>query len=306
MRVIFMGTPDFSVPTLDALVGAGHHVSCVVAQPDRPKGRGQKLVSPPTIQRARELGIATRQPRAVRKGPFVEWMCEEEADVAVVIAYGRILVPRLLQAPRLGCINLHASLLPKYRGPAPIHWAVINGETETGVCTMQMDAGMDTGDILLERRTGIGGQETSGELWGRLSEMGAEVVVETLDSLGSIEPQPQDHSLSTHAPMLQKSHGKLDWSLTAKELGNRIRGVSPWPGAWTTFRGGRLKVWTVEEAQGAGRPGEVLSTQGLPVVATGGGALRLLEVQLPGKRRGSAANLVNGSRLQAGEQFGEE
>ena len=220
MRIIFMGTPDFAVPSLNALVDAGHDVICVVAQPDKPKGRGKKMVSPPTIERARQLGIPTRQPRRVRKGPFVEWMQGAQADLAVVVAYGRILRPNLLEAPKRGCINVHASLLPKYRGAAPIHWAVINGEQKTGVCTMQMDVGMDTGDVLLTRETEISSEENTGSLWERLSKLGASTLIETLESLDKITPQPQDHSQSTHAPMLQKSDGCIDWTQNAQRIYN--------------------------------------------------------------------------------------
>ena len=242
MRIIFMGTPDFAVPSLNALVEAGHDVICVVAQPDKPKGRGKKLVSPPTIERARELGIPTKQPRRVRRGPFVEWMQGAQVDLAVVVAYGRILRQNLLNAPKRGCINVHASLLPKYRGAAPIHWAVINGEKKTGVCTMQMDVGMDTGDVLLSRETEIGPEETTGQLWERLANIGASTLIETLNSLDSITPKPQDHNLATHAPMLQKSDGCIDWTQDAQTILNRVRGVTPFPGAWTIFRGEK-KWW---------------------------------------------------------------
>jgi methionyl-tRNA formyltransferase len=301
VKIIFMGTPDFAVPTLNAIVKAGHEVICVVAQPDKPKGRGQKLVSPPTVQRAREFGIQVKQPRAVRKGPFVEWMCAAEADLAVVVAYGRILIPRLLDAPKLGCINVHASLLPKYRGAAPIHWAVINGEKETGVCTMQMNEGMDTGDILLSRSIQIAPMETTGDLWMKLAELGAELLVETIERLAGIEPVTQNHSKSTHAPMLKKADGELNWSLSAESLCNRIRGVNPWPGAWINFRGNRLKIWKAQPETGNGKPGEVLSIKKNPVIATSAGAIKLIEVQLPGKKRGPGINLVNGARLKVGD-----
>ena len=302
MKIIFMGTPDFAVPTLNAVISAGHEVICVVAQPDKPKGRGKKLVSPPTILRARELGIPTRQPRAVRKGPFVKWITEANADLAVVVAYGRILVPQVLQAPRLGCINVHASLLPKYRGAAPIHWAVINGEKETGVCTMQMDEGMDTGDVLMEQRIPIGKNQTTGDLWGKLADMGAQLLVTTIENLDQITPQKQDNRLASHAPLLQKSHGKIDWNDTTHTIHNRIRGVNPWPGAWVNFREQKLKIWKAEIAPGySGRPGTILSVKKSPIIATHDGAIRLLEVQLPGKKRGPAINLINGARLKNGE-----
>lgn len=305
MKVVFMGTPDFAVPTLNAIVNAGHDVICVVAQPDKPKGRGKKLVSPPTIERARELGLPTKQPRAVRRGPFVEWMKTCGADVAVVIAYGRILVSDLLEAPRLGCINVHASLLPKYRGAAPIHWAIIEGETKTGVCTMQMDEGMDTGDVLLRSETHISPDETTAELWDRLANMGAELLVETLEKLDSITPTPQDHENATHAPLIQKSLGYMDWNQSASRLHNLVRGCVSWPVAQCIFRDKTLKVWktNVVSLESDAPAGTVVAIKPHPVVSTGNGCLELLEIQLPGKKRCDASALVNGFQLKVGERL---
>lgn len=307
-----MGTPDFAVPTLDALVEAGHEILAVVAQPDRPKGRGKKLASPPTIERARELGLPTRQPRALRRGPFPEWFEAAGADVAVVVAYGRILPPRLLAAPRRGCINAHASLLPKYRGAAPIQWAVINGDAETGVTTLFMSEGLDEGDVLLVRRTAIGPDETSGELAARLARLGAELLVETLDRLDQIEPQPQDASQATLAPLLHKADGRIDWSSSAGRVHDRVRGVNPWPGAVTTFRGDTLKVWRTRHAPALpdsaaphAAPGTVVAVGPRPVVACGTGAVELVEVQLPGRRRQPAEAFANGARLEVGERLGQ-
>ncbi|RME23528.1 MAG: methionyl-tRNA formyltransferase, partial [Deltaproteobacteria bacterium] len=242
LRIVFMGTPDFAVPSLDALVAAGHDVIAVVAQPDRPKGRGRKPVSPPTIVRARQLGIETRQPRAINRGPFREWFTRTPFDVAVVVAYGRILKPWHLNAPARGCINVHASLLPEYRGAAPIHHAILDGRDRTGVCTMQMDEGLDTGDILLCRETPIGPDETTAELWDRLAHMGAALLVETLDRLDEIEPRPQDHGRATLAPPLTRADGRVDWTWPADRVHNRIRGMNSWPGAWTRFRGADFKL----------------------------------------------------------------
>lgn len=305
MKVVFMGTPDFAVPTLNAIVAAGHDVICVVAQPDKPKGRGKKLVSPPTIERARELGLPTKQPRAVRRGPFVEWMETCGADVAVVIAYGRILVSDLLKAPRLGCINVHASLLPKYRGAAPIHWAIIEGETKTGVCTMQMDEGMDTGDVLLTRETTIPENETTAELWDRLANMGAELLVETLDNLDTILPTPQDHDNATHAPLIQKSLGHIDWSKSAQQLHNLVRGCVSWPVAQCRFRDKTLKIWktNISSLQSEEPSGTVVAVKPHPVISTGDGCIELLEIQLPGKKRCDASALVNGFQLKTGERL---
>ena len=300
MRVIFMGTPDFAVPTLDALVEAGHDVIAVVAQPDRPKGRGQKMVSPPTIQRARELGLDTKQPRAVRRGPFVDWMTQVDADVAVVVAYGRILIPALLHAPRHGCINVHASLLPKYRGAAPINWAIVRGEKTSGVATMQMAEGLDTGDVLLEASTPIGPNETAGELHDRLAPMGAKLAVETLASLDSISPQPQDHDSHTLAPLIDRAMAQIDWSRPAQEIHDLVRGFNPWPTAWTHLGSDRMKVHRTRVVDGSGAPGEVIVADANLVVATGSGALLLEQIQLPGKRAQSGRDFVNGGRISKG------
>ncbi len=306
MRIIFMGTPDFAVPTLDAIVEAGHEVIAVVAQPDRPKGRGHKMVSPPTIERARELGISTRQPRAVRRGPFVEWMKGAGADVAVVVAYGRILVPDLLTAPLRGCINVHASLLPRYRGAAPLNWAVVRGETESGVCTMQMAEGLDTGDVLLEARTPIGPDETAGELHDRLSLLGADLAVQTLARLDDIEPAPQDHDAHPLAPMIDNDMARIDWTLEAQTIHNLVRGFNPWPVAWTTAAGDRMKVHRTRLVEGSGTPGRIIEAGKRLCVATGRGALELETIQLPGKRAQHGRDLVNSGRIAEGDILGEE
>lgn len=306
MRIIFMGTPEFAVPTLNALVDAGHEVIAVVAQPDRPKGRGHKMVSPPTIERARELGIPTKQPRAVRKGPFVDWMTAESADVAVVVAYGRILIPALLEAPRLGCINVHASLLPKYRGAAPINWALVHGETESGVCTMQMAEGLDTGDVLLEGRTVVSPDETAGELYERLAVLGASLAVETLDKIHTLEPQPQDHAKHTLAPLIERAAARIDWSKDASEIHNLVRGFNPWPTAWTHLGPDRLKVHRTRVVDGEGIPGTIIGAGSRVLVAAGTGAVELEQVQLPGKRAQSGSDLVNSGRLAEGMVLGEE
>ena len=306
MRVIFMGTPDFAVPTLNALVEAGHDVIAVVAQPDRPKGRGQKMVSPPTVCRARELGIPTRQPRAVRKGPFVDWMTTADADVAVVVAYGRILVPELLNAPNHGCINVHASLLPKYRGAAPINWAIVRGETETGVTTMQMAEGLDTGDVLLETETSIGANETASELHDRLSIMGAELAVDTLHRLSAITPQPQDHDQHTLAPLIDRTLAHVDWTQSASQIHNLVRGFNPWPTAWTVLDGEKMKIHRTRTVSGEGQPGEVIQADKTVVVATGKGAIELEQVQLAGRRAQAGRDLVNSGRITLGIILGLE
>ena len=304
MRVIFMGTPDFAVPTLNALVEAGHEILAVVAQPDRPKGRGQKMVSPPTIQRARELGIETKQPRAVRRGPFVEWMTQANADVAVVVAYGRILIPALLDAPRHGCVNVHASLLPKYRGAAPINWAIVRGESESGVATMQMAEGLDTGDVLLETATPIGPNETAGELHDRLAPLGAQLAVDTLARIEEIQARPQDHDAHTLAPLIDRALAQIDWSMSAQAIHNLVRGFNPWPTAWTALGDDRMKIHQTRLVDGSGQPGEVIQADSQLVIAAGEGALVLERIQLPGKRALSGRDLVNGGRIQKGVTLG--
>lgn len=307
MRVVFMGTPDFAVPTLNAVVEAGHEVVCVVAQPDRKKGRGKKLQSPPTIVRARELGLRTWQPKAVRSGPFVEWFTTEmDADVAVVVAYGRILIDKLLQAPKRGCINVHASLLPKYRGAAPIQWALIEGETETGICTMQMDVGLDTGDVLIRRSTPIDPDETGPELWTRLATLGAETLVDTLAQLDTLQPQPQDHAHHTLAPLLNKGHGALDFTQSALQVHNRVRGVNPWPCGQATFRGETVRIHrtrVVHDDGVQGAPGAVIEAGKRLVLACGQGSVEVLTGQLAGKPRRAGRELVNGARITLGEVF---
>ncbi len=296
-----MGTPPFAVPTLEALVSAGHEVVCVVAQPDRPVGRGQKLQSPATVVRARELGIETRQPRGVRSGPFPERFRALSLDVAVVVAYGRILTPYLLESPRLGCINGHASILPRWRGAAPIQRAIAAGDTVTGVTTMQMDAGLDTGDMLCRREVVIGQNDTAPMLRERLARVTADLLVETLAGLDGLSPRPQPADGVTHASPLEKSQGRLDWSRSARTLHDHIRAFQPWPGTFSTFRGDTFKVKAARVAEGQGQPGEVLSVKGALVVACGEGAIEVLEAQLPGKKSIPGPVLANGARIQPGE-----
>jgi methionyl-tRNA formyltransferase len=306
MKVIFMGTPDFSVPTLDALVTAGHEVIAVVAQPDKPSGRGHKLKSPPTVLRARELGLVTKQPRGVRRGPFFDWMTSAVADVAVVVAYGRILPQGLLSAPTRGCINVHASLLPAYRGAAPIHRSIIAGDAQTGITTMQMDIGMDTGDMLLTETTDIGPDENTGVVWDRLSHIGAALLIRTLEQLDTLTPIPQDHDAATHAPMLTKAEGRVDWSQSAAVCHNLIRGMNPWPGAFTLLNEERIKIqasavvpWPGEPAA----PGTISITKRALTVATGDGAVQLITAQRPGKRAQPGVQVAQGLRLSTGARF---
>lgn len=303
MRIVFMGTPAFAVPTLDALVEAGHELLAVVAQPDKPAGRGGAMSVPATVQRARALGLTVKQPRAVRSGAFPDWMEASGADVAVVVAYGRILTARLLAAPRLGCVNGHASLLPKYRGAAPIQWSVARGETVTGVTTMRMEEGLDTGPMLLKASTPIDPDETSEDLAARLSVLGARLMVETLARLEELVPEPQDDAASTLAPLITREDGRMDWSRPARALHDQARGLVPWPGAFAGFRGDTLKVVrtavVADEGQ-HGAPGEVLAGPGLRVAA-GSGVLEITQGQLPGKRAMPGRDLVNGARIKLGE-----
>ncbi len=295
MRIGFFGTPSFALASLQAIHAAGHEIALVIGQPDKPSGRGNAVSQPPTIAYAAANGIPTLQPVKVRVPEFAEAIEAARLDVGVVVAYGRILTPRVLAAPRLGCINVHGSLLPRWRGAAPIQWAVLSGDTESGVCTMRMEEGLDTGPELLRRVTPIGARETAGELFERLAPLGAELLVETLARLETLTPVPQPTEGVTWARPLEKADGHVDFSLTATALDARIRGLTPWPGAWALFRGEALKVLEAIPAPGgdALAPGE-LGRGGL--VGTGEGALQLLKVQMPGKKPVSGADFMNGAR----------
>lgn len=301
MRVAFFGTPAYAVPTLDALVLAGHEVVTVVAQPDKPRGRGKKLQSPPVVQRAQELGLSTRQPRGVRSGPFPTNYGQLDLDVAVVVAYGRILTPELLAVPRLGCVNGHGSLLPAWRGAAPIQRCLMAGERVTGVTTMLMDEGLDTGPMLLRRSLDIGEDEGAHALGARLAVLTGELIVETLERWP--EPTPQDHALATHAPLLSKEDGRMDWSRSAWDLHCQVRALQGWPGTTCRFRGEPFKVKQTRLAAGQGPPGEVIEAGARLIVGTGEGALEILSGQLPNRAPVGGRDLVNGARIGVGEQF---
>ena len=320
-----MGTPESAVPTLARCVEDGHEVVAVWTQPDRPAGRGQRLAAPPVKEFALSHGLTIHQPTKIKTDEARTLFASHEADAAIVVAYGRILPPAFLRAPRQGCINVHFSLLPKYRGAAPVNWAMVQGETVSGVTTMQIDEGLDTGAILLQRATPIGERETAPELLGRLSLLGAELLSETLGKLNEIEPRAQDNSEATHAPILRREDGRVEWSWTATEIERRVRAFQPWPNAHTLFRGQRLVLWraSVVEEEGASvveegassspsavdepaREGTIAEAHGerLVVVCGQGTMLRLDEVQLEGKRRMSARDFLNGMRLRAGERLG--
>ncbi len=307
MRVVYLGTPEFAVPPLERLLEAGYDVSLVVTQPDRPKGRGRQVAASPVKACAERHGLPLFQPERIRRPECVERLRQEGADVMVVVGYGQIIPQAIIDLPRLGIINVHASLLPKYRGAAPIQWAVAQGETVTGVTTMRIDAGLDTGDMLLKAEVEIGPEETAAELSPRLARAGAELLVRTLAGLeaGTIAPQPQDHAQATLAPMLKKEDGLIEWSWPARAVHNRVRGMQPWPGAYTTFRGQTLQIWRTRLREDAAPPG-VLRKIGRTLVAGcgGGGGVELLEVQLEGKKRMSGEAFANGQRLMQDEQLG--
>lgn len=306
-----MGTPASAVPTLRRCVEEGHEVAAVWTQPDRPAGRGHHLKAPPVKEYALGRGLAVYQPEKIRNAEALDLFRSHAAEAAVVVAYGRILPGEFLRAPRRGCINVHFSLLPKYRGAAPVNWAIVRGERETGVTTMLIDEGLDTGDLLLRRATPIGDAETAPQLLERLATLGAELLVETLARLDRIEPQPQDDAAATHAPILKREDGLIDWSLTAADINRRVRGFQPWPNAYTFYKDRRLVLWRAEPA-GADSPvpsvapGEVVSARGDALVIACGGAtsLRLSELQPEGKQRMSARDFVNGMHVAAGERLG--
>jgi len=309
MKLVFCGTPMFAVPCLEALVRERHDVQLVVSQPDRPKGRGLELAPTPVKQVALTHGIAVTQPEKIKNNPEFQAQLEQiRPDAIIVVAYGRIIPQWMLELPPLGNINVHASLLPKYRGAAPIQWAIASGETITGVTTMRIDAGLDTGDMLLKAEMPIAADDTAVTLSPRLSELGALLLIETLRAFdsGELQATPQDDSQATLAPILKKEDGRVDFSRSAQEISNRLRGFQPWPGAFTIFRGKQLTIHGVRAGAGiAIAPGELLYSQDALYVGAGHGtALELLEVQLEGKKRMTARDFANGYRPAAGERLG--
>jgi methionyl-tRNA formyltransferase len=319
LRLVFCGTPEFALPSLRRLLAdADFHMEAVITQPDRPRGRGQHVAPSPVKEFALESGLYLYQPEKVRSESAEGFFKRIAPDAVVIIAYGQIIPQSLITIPRLGWINLHASLLPKYRGAAPINWAIVNGETRSGLTTMQVDAGMDTGPILMQHEMEIGADETAPELSRRMAEAGAPLVTESLHGLadGTVSPRAQDSNQATRAPLLKKEHGLIDWKLTAREIHNRIRGFEPWPGAYTHFRGQHCQVWgspwtrptvegTLPAAANSAAVGEISSEGEHVLVACGGGAFLALEtVKLEGRVKVSARDFVNGARLKAGERFG--
>ena len=304
MRIVFMGTPDFAVPCLQRLLEEGHEVPAVFTQPDKPVGRHAVLTPPPVKQLALSHGIPVYQPTKMRDGTVAALLRELAPDCLVVVAYGRILPQEILDVPPRGCVNIHGSLLPRYRGAAPIQWSVIRGETVTGVTSMFMDAGMDTGDIIDTLTTPIGENETAGELFERLAPLGARLLSTTLAAIadGTVTRRPQNDAEATMAPMLEKAMGRLDLTRPAQELHNQVRGMNPWPGAFCTAGGKTLKIHETRVAAGSGAPGTLLCAD--PVtVACGEGALQLVTVQPEGKPRMAAEAWLRGARLPQGARL---
>ena len=307
MKVIFMGTPDFSVGTLEALIEAGHEVALVVTQPDKPKGRGGKMQYTPVKEVAVAHNIPVYQPKRIREPECIEELRKYNADIMVVIAFGQILPKEILEMTPYGCVNVHASLLPSYRGAAPIQWAVINGEKVSGVTTMQMNEGLDTGDMLLKVEIPLDEKETGGSLHDKLAEAGARLCVETLDALkaGTVTPEKQGDSPTAYAKMLYKHMGKIDWKMSAKEIERLIRGLNPWPSAYTRWNENDkgMKIWEAEVAEGqtdkaAGTVVEV-AKDGF-FVQTGDGLLKITALQIPGKKRMDAAAFLRGYQMETG------
>ena len=309
MRVVFMGTPDFAVGTLETLIAAGHEVAAVVTQPDKPKGRGKTLMPTPVKEVAMKYNLPVYQPKKVREPEFVEVLRGLKPDVMVVAAFGQIISKEILEMPKYGCINVHASLLPAYRGAAPIQWAVINGDKESGVTIMQMDEGIDTGDMIEKVVVPIAEDETGGSLFDKLSQAGAKLCVKVLQDLEDgkavREKQPEE-STTPYARMIDKKMGSIDWEKPAKEIEQLIRGLNPWPSAYTRLQGKTLKIWKaevlLEHSQEA--PGQITEvTKDSIVVQTGQGRLKILELQLEGKKRMDAASFLRGYALKEGESF---
>lgn len=301
MNIVFMGTPLFAVPTLERVVEAGHRVTAVLTQPDRPKGRGQKEAMSPVKEAALRLGLTVRQPERVRQSEVIADLAAMNPEAMVVVGYGQLIPQKILDIPPKGIINVHASLLPKYRGAAPIQWAIANGETRTGVTTMKINAGLDTGDMLLKWETQIGLEETSPELSARLADAGARLLVDTLARLDTIQPEPQNDSQATWAPVIKKEDGRIIWTKSAREIVNRMRAFTPWPGCYGFLRGQRLNIWKAVVASRAIAPGTIAIENRKLIVGCGEGSMELLEIQLEGKKRMETPAFLNGFNVAANE-----
>lgn len=310
MRLVFMGTPAAAVPSLAALVEAGHEIAAVWTQPDRPSGRGRKMAPPPVKIYAEEKGIPVHQPKRIKTEEASDLFDSHKAEAAVVVAYGKILPKEFLDAYPRGCFNVHFSLLPKYRGAAPVNWAVVNGEEVTGVTTMRMDEGLDTGDILLRKQTPIGKDETADHLTGRLSHLGASLIVETIKSIDSIKPKKQKEEDASYAPLMKKEDGRIDWASDAASLERRVRGFQPFPRSYTSSPYGRLTIWRctpLVDHTSRETPGTVLkASDGRLVIACAEGtALSVEEIQQEGKRKMPVADFLNGAEIKEGEILGK-
>ena len=307
MKIIYMGTPDFAVPALKSLASSEHEVCAVFTQPDKPRGRKMILTPPEVKVCAQSLNIPVYQPESMKNGDALEIIGRYNPDVIVVAAYGKILPKAVLDAPKFGCVNIHGSLLPKYRGAAPIQQSVLNGDRVTGITTMLMDVGLDTGDILLTEETQIGENETSGELFDRLAELGGKLILKTLSALekGEITPKKQDESLATHTSKIDKSLCPIDFSKSAFEVHNKVRGLNPWPVATTKIGGKNIKVYSTRLCLKSGKNGEVISTKPL-VVACGEKSVEILELQPEGKKRMTADAFLAGHKLEIGDIIGQE
>jgi methionyl-tRNA formyltransferase len=309
MELIFLGTPSFAVPTLERIAASGHRLLAVYTQPDRPKGRGGKLSASPVKETALRLGLPVYQPERIRRPEIVEQLKQMHPDAMIVVGYGQIIPQTIIDIPPQGIINVHASLLPKYRGAAPIQWAIANGEARTGVTTMRIDAGLDTGDMLLRWETAIGPEESALELSNRMAQAGADLLMETLEKIedGSLRPQPQDHSQATLAPILKKEDGVIDWNWPATKIFNRTRGFLPWPGAYSYFREQMFHIWKARVASDAssGTPGRLIPQKKRLLVACGEATtLEPLEVQIEGRKRMPAEAFLNGHQLDDNETLG--
>jgi len=308
LRTVFLGTPEFAVPSLEALHSAGHEIVAVYTQPDRPKGRGNQLAESPVKIAAGKLGVEVRQPERIRRAPCIEELRAIAPDLMVVVGYGQIIPQSIIDIPRYGILNVHASLLPKYRGAAPIQWALANGESRTGVTIMQIDAGLDTGDMLLKSEVSIGADETAPELSARLAPLGAELLIKTIAEIesGTVRREKQNDEEATYAPILKKEDGRIDWSRTSQQIYNRLRGFTPWPGAYTSFRQQPLLITWGKLAQAEAVPEATVQIRDRRLFAGcgEGTVFELLEVQPAGKKKMAAAAFLNGYKLESGERLG--
>lgn len=310
MNIAFMGTPDFAVPCLEILIKNNYNITAVVTQPDKPVGRSGQLVFPPVKDFASKSGINVYQPEKVKNAEFIEFLKTLDLDLIVVVAFGQILPKAILDIPKLGCINVHASLLPKYRGAAPIQWSIINGDTVTGITTMYMDEGMDTGDIILKKETNINDEDTSESLFNRLSIMGSETLIETIELInkGTVPRVQQDSNLATYAPMISKEFGQIDFSKSATDIRNIIRGTYPWPGAYSFYKGKRLKIFEANIVKGnfKGDVGEIVEVlKDSITIKCGQDAIRIFEIQMEGSKRMSVKEYLSGHTVGINEILGE-